>query len=609
MSRRKVVRFASADKASRKALDKGKEVQFEGRSYPDYVGMGLAYAELVADAKIPAGRLLQRSCQRFLDMYEEAKAEKGGIYWSDAHAVEVCAFIETLTHVKGVLAKKRIVLEPWQIWICIAIYGFRWADTGDRVVTVVLLEVTRKQGKSLLAAAIGLYELGPNAHIGDDLFIIAPKEDQAKKILEPMSKMVSNDPSFRTHFEIKTTLKQITFGSTESYAVTLTAAGEKQDGHDPKIVIADEFHALPSSIFTVMKSSQGARPESLFLQIGSAGRYTFGVGWDERNAGIEVIEGRRHRPELFAAIYTIDDEDIKAGRFRDEIVIRKANPNAGVSTPMRKIKQEIEDIFSSPRNRSEVLRTRFNVWGMGASKLISAADWSECEMPGLVMERFIGQSCWVGVDLSSRLDMTCWAAIFEEDNALFVFAKHFVPEEGVWREDEEICDLYIEWQKAGSLTFVPGSRQSYELMQDDLLYLQSAFSLETVVVDDREANAIMAWGEERKVPMVSMRKNAPNFSDPTKDIQARAVGKYKAVFHDGNPVLAWNVENVIAEENTADLILPKKPSQNSPMKIDGVDCLVQANAARLNPQGEEEQPVSPMATRGVRTFGNQQSTG
>jgi phage terminase large subunit-like protein len=276
---------------SRDELDSGATVKIEGKEYPDYVAIGVAYAELIADEKIPACRLLILAAQRFLRMYAEAKKGNGDIYWSDEHAIEPCAFIETQVHVKGVLAKTPIRLEAWQIWVIIAIYGFRWSDTGDRVVTDAILEITRKQGKSLLAAGLSLYELGPNAHIGDDLYIIAPTAALAQKVLEPMSKMVEYNPPLKEHYGIRCLTERIDVAETESYATILSSSGKKQDGHDPKVVVADEFHSLPAAIYNVMKSSQGARPESLFLKIGSAGYNAFGVGWDERNIAIEVLEG------------------------------------------------------------------------------------------------------------------------------------------------------------------------------------------------------------------------------------------------------------------------------------------------------------------------------
>lgn len=542
------------------------------------------------------------AAERFLTMRKLARKPGNEFYWSDEHAIEVCAFIETLPHVKGVLAKSPLVLQPWQIWVLIAIYAFRWADTGDRVVTIAQMEITRKSGKSLLAAGIALYELGPNAHIGDDLFIIAPSADLALKVLEPMKKMVEYTPALKDFYSVTDITGKMTFHETDSYALVLPASGKKQDGHDPKVVIADEFHSLPGSIFNVMKSAQGARPESLFLEIGSAGYNAFGVGWDERNLAIEVLEGKRERWELFAAIWTIDDQDF--GNWKDDDVLLKANPNAGVSLPMRKLKQEVGEIYTNPRNKNETLRTRFNVWGLGEGKLITKDQWDQCADTTIKPKVFKGAKAWMGVDLASRNDMICKVTAFDMDQMLVLFAQHYVPEEGPWIEDEEMSSLYHYWHSEGWLTFTPGSFHTYDEIYADILADCEMFDMEMIAVDDREANALMGALAKKNKPVVSFRKNATNFSDPTKDIVAKATGKHKGLIHDGNPVLAWNVENVIGGYNTADLLLPKKISPNSVMKIDGFDAAVQANACRMElvEFKDETRKPNPMAERGVRVM-------
>lgn len=588
--------------ASRKDLDTGATVTIEGKAYPNYPAIGRAYAELIAQERIPACRYMIKAAERFLTMWKMAQKPGNEFYWSNEHAIEVCAFIETLPHVKGVLAKSLLMLEPWQIWVLIAIYGFRWADTGDRVVTIAQLEIPRKSGKSLIAAGLALYELGPNAHIGDDLFIIAPSSDLALKVLEPMKKMVEYTPSLKEFYTITDITGKMTFHETDSYAMILPAAGKKQDGHDPKVVIADEFHSLPAAIFNVMKSAQGARPESLFLEIGSAGYNAFGVGWDERNLAIEVLEGKRTRWELFVAIWTIDDKDF--GNWRDENVLRKANPNAGVSLPMRKLKQEVEEIYTNPRNKNETLRTRFNIWGLGEGKLITKDQWDACADTALKPKMFKGAKCWMGVDLASRNDMICKVTAFDMDQMLVLFAQHYVPEEGPWIDDEEMSSLYRYWQAEGWLTFTPGSFHTYDEIYADILADCEMFDMEMIAVDDREANALMGALAKKKQPVVAFRKNATNFSDPTKDIVAKATGKHKGLIHDGNPVLAWNVENTIGGYNTADLLLPKKITPNSPMKIDGFDAAVQANACRMElvEFKDETRKPNPMAERGVRVM-------
>lgn len=601
MARKKTVKLKHVY-GTRAELDSGKKIKIEGKEYPDYVGIGVRYAELVAQEVIPACRYLILSAKRFLTMYEDAKAGRDGIYWSDEHAIEPCAFAETLTHVKGVLAKKPIVLQPWQIWIIIAIYGFRWEDTGDRVVTIAQLEITRKSGKSLVAAAIALYELGPNAYIGDDLYIIAPTAALAGKVLEPMTKMVEFNPPLKEFYGIRTLTEKIEVAETESYATILSSSGKKQDGHDPKVVIADEFHSLPASIFSVMKSAQGARPESLFLEIGSAGYNAFGVGWDERAMAIEVLEGKRKRPELFAAIWTVDTEDM--GNWRNERVIRKANPNYGISTPARKVLQEIEEVYTNPRNKNEVLRTRFNIWGLGESKLINRDEWDKCAVTSLQPVNFAGDECWIGVDLASRNDMVAWVMEFELDGEVILFAKHYVPEYGPWRDDEEVRDWYERWHEDGWLTFTPGSFHTYDQIEQDIIAAGDMFDVQMVAVDDREANALMAALIKAKMPVVSFRKNAPNYSEPTKDLVARVMGKFKGMKHNGNPILGWNAENVIGGSNTADLILPKKVSEHSNMKIDGFDASVQAHACYLEQVDPKKvSKPQPMATRGMRVVG------
>lgn len=594
----KVAKFKTMD-GSRDELWDGSVLTFEGHEYPDYVQIATAYATVIHLEQVPACRYLRLAAKRFLDMLEEAKKSKSDYYFSPIHAVEPCAFIETLTHVKGQLAQEKIRLEAWQIWVLVAIYGFRRSDTGDRLVRIAQLEITRKQGKSLLAAGIGIYELGPNAYIGDDLYIIAPTSDLATKVLEPMQKMAEFNPALQEFYGITWTKDKLDVNKTKSYAVILPANGKKQDGHDPKVVIADEFHSLPADIFKVMKSSQGARPEALYLEIGSAGYNTFGVGWDERNAAIEVLEGKRHRPSLFCAIWTIDPPDF--GRWTDERVIKKCNPNFGVSTPRHVIMEEIDEIKTTPRNKNEVLRTRFNVWGLGEAKLISQDQWAACEVRGMKINDFKGEKVWIGADLATRNDMICFASEFDFGDRVFFFAKHYVPEIGPWREDEEVRDLYESWHKDGWLTYTPGSHHSYNEMYNDILAMRKDFKIEAIVIDDREANALLAALVKENLPAGTMRKNATNYSEPTKDITARAVGKRKGIAHNGNPILAWNVENVIGATNTSELILPKKISDHSNMKIDGFDAMVEAHTVFMGQMEAVKMTTpQPMAERGMR---------
>ncbi|MCQ8781711.1 terminase large subunit [Mangrovibrevibacter kandeliae] len=576
--------------------------------------MALRYARAVADGQVPACRLIILACERYLRMLSRSFQDAEGIYFSAEDAIEACAFIETLHHVKGTLAGEHFRIEPYQMWMVCAIYGFRWDADGLRVVNDVYAELPRKHGKSLLASGIGLYETTVLANQGDDLYIIAPKFDQGLKILEPYQKMVAHNRPLEQMFGIQSTKKASYVERTDTQVVVLSSIGEKQDGHDPKTVIGDEFHAIPADIYNVMQSAQRARPESLFLKIGSAGRHTFGTGWDERRAAIDTLEGRTSRLNLFAAIYTVDPEDVRD--WDKEHVIRKASPGLGVSVDLRKTMQDAQAAKANPAKKSEFLRTALNLWGFGENVLFPPEKWEQASRPSMRIEHCLGLRGWVGLDLASRNDMVAMVALFERetgdlvktedgfiaDTDLYAFGRFYVPQLGPWVEDEDLAGPYQAWREKGWLTVTPGSRHNYAQLRRDLFALFDAgHDIQAVVIDDQQANEFFAALQEANKPVVAYRKNASNHSDPTKDLMARVNGEEQSLFHDGNGVLAWNMANVIGGTDTADRILGKKPAPNSTQKIDGFDALVQANAARLQ-MVEIKQPrgPNPMAQRGMR---------
>lgn len=579
--------------------------------------MALTYARAIADGRAPACAYIKAACERYLTMQTREWQAKHGIYFSEEHAVEACAFIETLHHIEGVWAGKPFVIEPWQMWILCSIYGFRWEADGLRVTTTVYAEIPRKNGKSLLAAGIGLYETTVAADKGDHLYIIAPKFDQGLKVLNPIQKMVGYNRHLMADFGIKNTKLKSEVVSTDSDIIVLSAIGEKQDGHNPKIVIADEFHAVPDDLYNVMQSSQRAREESLFLMIGSAGRNCFGTGWNQRRHCIDMLEGKRAQEQwVFAAIYTVDDED--RIKWDGEKALVKASPGAGVSINIRKAMQDVAAAKGDPSKKAEYLRTSLNIWGMGENQLFPVENWERAARPTLQIEQCLSLPCWVGVDLASRNDMVAMSILFARETGdlvpdkdgeglvadvdLYLFARHFVPESGPWIDDEDMAGPYRAWAESGHLTMTPGSRHDFRGLRRELFGLfDQGFDIQTVVIDDYQANEFFAALQDAGKPVVAYRKSAPNHSDPTKDLMSRVNGREQSLFHDGNPVLAWNFQNVIGATDTRDLILGKKPDRNSSQKIDGFDAAVQANAARLQ-MVEIKKPSGPqpMAIRGMR---------
>ena len=124
-------------------------------SQKDFSAICHQYALDVDSEKISACLYVKQAVKRYLN-----DLEKTDWQWHfDKNKVDhVCRFIELLPHTRGkwATARQRIVLEPFQVFIVANIFG--WVDVnGRRRYRYAYVEMPRKNGKSTLLAAVGLY--------------------------------------------------------------------------------------------------------------------------------------------------------------------------------------------------------------------------------------------------------------------------------------------------------------------------------------------------------------------------------------------------------------------------------------------------------------------
>ena len=94
--------------------------------------------------------------------YDERKAN---------HALE---FIERYCkHSKGSMGGKPFILELWQKALISAMFGIVDKISGFRKYQEVVLIVGRKNGKSTLSAAIGLYLMIADGELGPEIYSVA----------------------------------------------------------------------------------------------------------------------------------------------------------------------------------------------------------------------------------------------------------------------------------------------------------------------------------------------------------------------------------------------------------------------------------------------------
>lgn len=134
----------------------------------------IVYEKLVKDIDNPK---IIKTYNEDTEEYEEYK-----YIYSEKRALDAVEFIETFCkHSKGKKwAGQPFILELWQKAFVSAIFGFIDEKTGFRKYRKVILFVARKNGKSTLAAAIGLYMLLMDGEPGAECYSIATKKTKQK---------------------------------------------------------------------------------------------------------------------------------------------------------------------------------------------------------------------------------------------------------------------------------------------------------------------------------------------------------------------------------------------------------------------------------------------
>ena len=129
--------------------------------------------------------------------------EKKDFYFDNKKANDAIDWIEThCFHTEGPMAPNPLLLEVWQKALLSAIFGIV-DENGVRQFREILLVVARKNGKSLLAAAIANYVFRLEGGYGSKVYCIAPKLEQADIIYNDIWQMITLDPEWQAEEEQK----------------------------------------------------------------------------------------------------------------------------------------------------------------------------------------------------------------------------------------------------------------------------------------------------------------------------------------------------------------------------------------------------------------------
>lgn len=552
-----------------------------------YSATAEAYARDVVAGRIPAGKYIRLACQRHLDELAWQDDAQFAFRFDPKKGARVCKFIESLPHTKGKWAAKRelLKLEPWQVFFVMAAFGWLRKKDGLRRFRKVLLLVPRKNGKSALAAAIGLYMLCADGEHGAEVYSGATSEKQAWEVFRPAKLMAQKSPALLSHFGVEVNASNINILASGSRFEPII--GNPGDGASPSCAIADEYHEHQTdALVSTMETGMGARQQPLLLVITTAGDNIAGPCFEMQQEAQQALEGTRRDDETFALIYGIDPED----DWTDPEVMRKANPNFGVSVFDDFLLARQAEAMTTPRKAGAFKTKHLNVWVQARDAYFNVLRYQETADPKaggkpVFLDDFERQECIIGIDLAEKRDLAAVEMVFRHDKGFARFGRYYLPEETAELPENEHMRRYRD---EGKLIQTDGAVTDDREILEDILEFVKRFDVREVVFDPAHSRQMSVELMEQGVACVDFSNKPSLMNEPTRKMDALIA--QRQLHHDGDPMFAWMLSNVVNRTRTGDLHSPAK--QRPGNKIDGpVACIMALGRWLLDePKSDEKSP-------------------
>jgi phage terminase large subunit-like protein len=255
----------------------------------------LDYIESVASGSRVVGELERAAVMRHLGDLERVRRQKRPrlVFDLDSARAAIEFFHQFLPHTKGEWAGQPFVLSGWQAFIVMSLFGWRQRD-GRRRFRTAYLEVARKNGKTTLAAGLGLYLLTGDDEPGAEIYVAATKRDQARITHSEAVRMVKTSPALSS--ELRIFRDNLNDPATASKMEPLGADADTMDGLNVHAALVDEVHAHKTrDVWDRLDTATGSRRQPIMFATTSSGSSSLSPG-NASTSEVRSVRADRSRP-------------------------------------------------------------------------------------------------------------------------------------------------------------------------------------------------------------------------------------------------------------------------------------------------------------------------
>ena len=303
----------------------------------------------------------------------------------------------------------------------------------------------------------------------------------------------------------------------------------------------------------------------------------------------------------FAIIYEMDEDD----DWHDPKVWAKVNPSTPyVDTLMDFVKEQYEKAVE--RGGVDLVNSfikNLNKWQTVGENWIKPDEWKN-STETFDLSLLDGRQVYCGLDLANTRDLSALCILAppidpeDEDEPFLIRWLYWIPKE----EAETRANLdglpYNEWADDGFITLTQGNvRDGKQIVHDIVTEVADKYNVVEIAYDRWMSTEIIVDLQEKGAPMLPFGQGYASMSAPTKRMAELVLEK--RLWHNHNPVSAWQVGNIVIDMDPAGSI--KITRNKCKEKVDGMVALVMAIGAYLG-QYKDNSNKSVYDERGIRTI-------
>lgn len=540
----------------------------------------IKYANDVISGNIIACRSVIAACRRFL-----SDLERDDIIYDDKPVEIFNRFCLQFKHYTGQYNGKPFQLSDWQKFFIANLLGLKLKKDGTRKYQKVYFSLARKQGKSSLIGILSLYFMMLDGEPNAEVVVVANSVEQAKINLNITTSYASQiDPQ---HKHIIPQFSRIKY---KNNRLQIRAADHRLlDGLNTSVAIIDEMAYSNKDTYDVLLSGQVSRKQPLIIQIGTTGNDLSKYMYEQYLQYKKMIEGGiDYDDRLLLMIYELDDEDIQGDKWQKDLsLLKKSNPNLGISVSEDFLKNQIESTKLDATNRNSVLIKHFNRWIDGTvsnnqdEKYIDDAVVIQ-NMEQLDINQFKG--CWgfASVDLSSVSDLNVLTLMIPKNGYYYYFNYFFLPKEN--HNYKQVKSQFRVWADLNYIQLTEGNCLDSNAIVDKIKEIVNNYKINIIELHLDVYNSTSFQLELNKccpnIPIIPFSQSFMNFNKATKELKMMLLREQCKI--DKNAVTRWNFHNAVLKETSQGNVKCMKLNNTKSNKIDSVISMQMALGGYLS---------------------------